>query len=382
MRKFWTAGVTALLLAGVLTACGSVEDPSEPTPVVPSTKAPNVSAHQSGPESPIAYGLQVPKGATQMGPLVRFRSAALIKAYRPELDAAIAQKDAETKEKEAQDLKDGKTPTSPAPTPATRPNTDTFKLLPDPPKPDSSVSAMRIDGDPSIVVRAMLGQIAGILPTSAIEADNLARYCTVAENRITGCELNVSGYTENRRLLQILMTVDPGNVTSRTSPPAAGTRPVMTVFVQYVGEPRSGQLGKDADRADIPEASATPTPSTLIWPKMDVDAAPTSTLLNGKWRAPEGATILLSGFHPAFVALTTEKGVQADLISEEFARSFGNKGAYTTDIVEDLNEVSTTYTAVRVDGSRAFATFVLSARGSYAMLFSLPAPAPPTTIAE
>lgn len=375
MRKLWTAGVCALVLAGVLAGCSTPDTTGEPISATPSTKTPDVSAHQSGPESPIAYGLQVPKGATQMGPLVRFRSAALIAAYLPELNAAIAQADAEARDKAAQDLKEGKTPSTPAPTPATRPNTDTFKLLDDPPKPDSSVSAMRIDGSPSDVVLRMIGQIAAVLPASGIETDNLAKYCTVRANRITGCQLTVTGHTKSDRRIQVLMTVDPGNVTSRTSPPAADTKPVMTVFVQYIGEPRSGQIGRDTDSSGtLPKASETAAANALIWPKMDVDAPPTSALLNGTWKAPEGATILLSGFHPAFVALTTEKGIQADLISEEYARSAADKGAYTTDIVEDLNEVSTTYTAVRKDGTRAFATFVLSARGSYAMLFSLPKP--------
>lgn len=375
MRKL-TVGVTALLLTGALAACGPAGPQDAPATTTPTVKAPDVSAHQSGPESPIAYGLQVPRGATQLGPLVRFRSAALINTYLPELKAAIAQSEAEARDQAAEDRKDGKTPVTPSPTPETRPHTDTFKLLENPPKPDSSVSAMRIDGDPSEVVLRMISQIAAILPSSGIQTGNLAKYCTVQQNRITGCELNVTGHTRSDRLLRVLMTVDPGNLASRTSPPSAGGKPVMTLFVQYVGEPRSGQLGRDSDTVqDVPKVNPTQSANALIWPKMDLDAPPTSALLNGKWKAPEGATILLSGFHPGFVALTTEKGIQADLISQEYARSTGDKGRYNTDIVEDLNEVSTTYTAVRKDGVRAFATFVLSARGSYAMLFLLPKPA-------
>src|SRR5699024_11564194 len=46
----------------------------------------NANEHESGPESPIAYGMSVPRGATQVGPLVRMRSQKLIDAYQPELD--------------------------------------------------------------------------------------------------------------------------------------------------------------------------------------------------------------------------------------------------------------------------------------------------------
>ncbi|MEO6471223.1 MAG: hypothetical protein ABIR57_05110 [Aeromicrobium sp.] len=375
MSNKWMAGAAALVLVSGLSACGSPGSTLEPTGAT-TTKAPDISQHQSGPESPIAYGFQVPKGATQLGPLVRFRSARLIKEYRPQLDAAIAQEAADAAAKAAQDLKDGKTPVSPAPSPVNRPYDDTFKLLADAaPKPDTTMSVMRVDGNPSDVVYRMVGQVAAVLPKAGIKARDLSKFCTVKDERITGCNLSVRGLTGGDRDVRVTVSVDPGDVTTRTSLPSSRTRPVMTLLVEYVGEPRKGQIGKDTDGiGDLPDGDKTAPPSSLIWPKMDTDDPSTVALLDGTWKAPDGATILLSGHQPPFAALSTDKGKQADLIAEEWTRSVGDKGEFTKDVVEDLNEVSTTYTAVREDGVRAFATFVLSARGTYAMLFYLPAP--------
>lgn len=373
MRKIGFAAIAALALVSGLSACETTQDQTKPTSTAITTTAPDVSIQESGPESPIAYGLQVPQGATQLGPLVRFRSARLIAAYQPELDSALAQKVAEDRAKVAQAEKDGKTIPTPAPTPVNRPNDDTFKLLDTSPKPDTTVSVMRVDGNPSDVVTRMISQLAAVLPNSGIITGDLSQYCTSASGRYTGCTLNVRGLTGGDRDLQISLTVDPGNIALRTAPPAAETRPVMTLSVGYVGEPRNGQLGHDTDGVgSLPSGSLTAPDSPFIWPKMDKDAGRTQGLLDGKWLAPEGATILLSSFKPQFVALSTEKGRQADLISEEYARSVADKGVFTKDVVEDLNEISTTYTATRKDGRRAFATYVLSARGNYAMLFYLP----------
>jgi hypothetical protein len=372
MRKKWIAGASALVLVTALSACGSGDEPA-PSISSSTTKAPDVSVHQSGPESPIAYGLQVPKGATQLGPLVRFRSAKLIAAYMPQLNAAIAQQKADAA---AEAAENGTTPKTPAPPNPDKPYPDTFKLLKDDaPRPDSTISVMRVDGDPSDVTLRMISQIAALLPTAGVKTRDLPTYCTVKSDRITGCSLTVSGLTKGKRDLRVSLTVDPGNLATRTSPPSAETHPVMTVLIEYIGDPRKGQAGKESDGVgDIPNSDKTAPPNDLIWPKMDLDAPATAPLLDGKWVAPDGATILLSGFHPGFVALATEKNKQADLIAEEYARSRGDKGQFTTDVVEDLNEVSTTYTAVRADGSRSFATYLLSARGNYAMLFNLPAP--------
>ena len=121
-----------------------------------------------------------------------------------------------------------------------------------------------------------------------------------------------------------------------------------------------------------------PDKSGLIWPRMDEDAKLTSDLLNG-WRAPKGAEVLLSSYHPAFVVLTTTRAFDASNAAAKFAQSIQEEPQ--VDVVEDLNEVVTNYTATNPDGSSAVASYILSARGYYSVLFYDPPPVDPTATA-
>jgi hypothetical protein len=364
--------LVALTLVAACDGAGSEGDPS-PTSTQTTTQPPDVSEHESGPESPITYGLQAPKGATQLGPLIRYRSARLIAAYLPELKAAQAQRDAEARDKANEQASEGTPPTPTTPTPDTRPSDDSFKLLKDPPKPDSTVSLMRIDGNPTDVVRRMLSQIAALLPDASIVTDDLSAYCRASQRRITSCRLDVRGTAQGDREIRVVLTVDPGNITTRTSGPSDLTHPVMTLSVEYVGEPRQGQLSRESNSLDgVKGIEDQPEKSGLIWPKMDEDAPSTSKLLNG-WVAPTSATILLSGYHPRFVVITAKHAVDADVTAEQYVLGNSPNGRITKDVVEDLNEVSTTYTTRTKKGGTARATYVLSARGNYTVLFYDPA---------
>lgn len=362
--------VLSLVALSLVAACdgeGNAADPT-PTSTQTTTQPPDVTEHESGPESPITYGLLVPRGATQLGPLIRYRSSRLIAAYLPELKAAQAQKEAEARDKAAEEASEG-TPTTPTtPTPDTRPSDDSFKLLEDPPKPDTTVSLMRIDGSPTEVVRRMLSQIAALLPDSDVVTDDLGAYCSSTLRRITSCRLVVHGIAQDDRDIRVTMTVDPGKITTRTSGPSDLTRPVMTVSVEYVGEPRRGQLSRESNSLDGVKGIDSAEKSGLIWPKMDEDAPATSRLLNG-WTAPTSATILLSGYHRSFVVITANRAVDADVSAEQYVLGNSPNGRITKDVVEDLNEVSTTYTTRTKKGGTARATYVLSARGNYTVLF-------------
>lgn len=363
--------VLSLVALSLVAACDGQGNAADPTPTTTqtTTQPPDVTEHESGPESPITYGLVVPRGATQLGPLIRYRSAQLIAAYLPELKAAQAQKDAEARDKEAEEASEG-TPTTPTtPTPDTRPSDDSFKLLEDPPNPDSTVSLMRVDGNPTDVVRRMLAQISALLPNSDVTTDDLSTYCRATQRRITSCRMVVQGVAQDDREIRVVMTVDPGNITTRTSGPSNLTRPVMTVSVEYVGEPRQGQLSRESSSLDgVKGIDSEPEKSGLIWPKMDEDAPATSKLLNG-WIAPTSATILLSGYQRSFVVITATRAVDADVAAEQYVVGNSPDGRITKDVVEDLNEVSTTYATQTKNGGTARATYVLSARGNYTVLF-------------
>lgn len=382
-------GVTALVpivLVTLLAGCAPRVVPPQPTPTAPvspevseSTDVTDVTEHESGPESPIAYGFQVPRGASQVGPLVRYRSAKLLSAYQIELEAARAREDADWQRwcdnKKSRGDSCGEPPN---PQPSAAPTEDTFKPLSDPPKPDVTVSLMRVTGSPTTVVRAMLAQIDVILPKAGIVRSDISKYCASKARRITSCYLRVSGTTPNGRRLTVTLRVDPGKLGSRTSAPATNRKPVMYLRVAYVGDPRAGQENRRHDSdVNVPVGVRRPDTSGLIWPGMDLDARSTSRLLNG-WRRPLGAKILLSAYTPAFVVVSTTKALDASSIAEKFATSIQEEPK--VDVVEDLNEVTTTYTAVGPNGERGLASYVLSARGYYAVLFWIPAPAPDASV--
>lgn len=370
-----TAAVALMALAACDGGSAGVQDgdaTATPSAAATKTEKPDLSEHESGPESPIAYGLFVPAGATQLGPLFRYRSSRLIAAYRPELQAAQAQRDAEAAERVAEDEAEGTPSPSPTPEPTTRPSADSFDILDDPPRPDTSISLMRIDGDPSDVVRRMLAQMDAAVPDANLVLDDLSQYCTSVERRITHCQAVARGLTEGDREIRVTMQVDTGQLATRTAPPASLTRPVMQVTAEYVGDARTGQMGRDTGSLDdIAEIDSDDEKSGLIWPKMDLDADTSTPLLNG-WVAPPSATLLLSGFSPQFAAMTTQKAVDADQTAEQFVAAAAPGKTVTKDVAEDLNSVSTMYAVRTKDGSIARAVYILSARGNYTALFFTP----------
>lgn len=381
MRQRAPRLLLAALVVAVAVGCdagrGQPGSP-EPEPTETTATPADVSEHESGPESTIAYGFIVPEGATQLGPLVRYRSDRLIDAYQPQLDAALAQQEAERRERRQEQLRERREsdpdatlpPFTPPPTPQTQPSSDTFRPLEDPPKPDSTISVMRLDGDPTEVLRLMLAQIDAVLPQAGIVTDDIGEYCQARDRRVTRCRVEATGTTDTDRDLRVSLRVDPGNLRTRTSPAGAETRPVMSLTVEYIGDPRLGQLDRSEDFGiDVPDEVEGRDASDLVWPSMDLDAMRSEPVLND-WVVPQGATLLLSGDQPSFVVLTTDFGRQADTLAREWVSTVGKP---RQDVVEDLNEITTTYRAESKNGARALASYVLSARGNYAMLFYTPA---------
>lgn len=384
-RRATLAVGTALasVAVGALGACGSIPERPAPGPST-TTASPsdagetaNVREHENGPESPIAYGFRVPAGASQVGPLIRSRSQRLLEAYRPELEAAEARRDAEAMrrldEKEAQGSP--VPPQQPTAEPTEQPTEDTFGRLKAPPKPDTTISVMRIDGQPTDVVRAMLAQIDVILPKAGIVRTDIGKYCESQRRRVVSCHVEAAGRTPAGRAIDVTMHVDPGNFRTRTSPPATNQQPVMYLRVAYIGDPREGQANRRGDsNIEVPAGVKGPDRRHLIWPKMDLDAPRSSRLLNG-WRAPlKTADLLLSGYAPAFAVLSATKAADASAMARQFALGINKNAA--VDVVEDLNEITTTYTATAPDGGVATASYILSARGYYVVLFYEPPPAP------
>lgn len=378
MSKSHRIAASAAALAIVASGCQASTGDPDPTPSTASSSAPtpaptaddsDLAPFESGPESPLGYGLQVPDGATQLGPLTRIRSEQLIATYAPDLQAAEAQEAADARAKLAERQSEDPTATAPTPAPDDRPSDDTFTTLEDEPLPDTVISVMRIDGDPTQVVGRMLAQLEAMLPKADVPTD-LDSWCESTKKRISACRLDVSGTTSDQREVNVIVTVDPGNVKTRTAAPSALRRPVMTLQLKYVGDPRIGQVERESgDIGDVREVQDTPDPSGLLWPSMDLDA-PRSTPLADDFVAPDDATILLSGFKPSFVELTTDKAASADSLAEKWVADRAD-GPIAKDVAVELNEVSTTYSGTKGDTFYR-ATYVLSARGNYVLLMVYP----------
>ncbi len=366
------AAVATLGLIGGLAACQG-ESAGTANPEATATTASvsdEVSDHESGPDSPIAYGMRVPRGATQLGPLVRYRSDALIAAYQADLDEALAQQEAEKQAEIEEMLEDGETPPTPTPTPTNRPSDDTYDLLEDQPKPDVTISAMRVDGEPSDVVHRMIGQIAAVLPDNDIDTESLETYCPVQDGRFTGCHLSERGLTGGDRDVTITLDVAVGDLATRTGFAASEGDPVMLLQVAYTGDPREGQEGKDTDGIDdMPDPDATAPATDAVWPRMDLGAPADAPQLDGSWTLPEQDTMLLSSDAPPFVMLQAKEFTDADQAARDWASSAGEPAVNT---VEDLNEITTTYVGAAKGGVRPLGAYVATGRGAYAFLLRQP----------
>lgn len=363
MRRLTAAAVAATLLLALAgcTSTGTLPDSDR------TATPPEIDIHASGPASPIAFGLIVPTGAAQLGPLVRFRSERLVEAYKPELEAVQAEQALE------RELEEGTEPTpTTEPTISTRPEGDSFEDLDEPPRADTFVSLMRIDGDPTLVVRRLLAEIAVLLPDAGVVTDDLAAYCRARDRRITGCELDVTGTSPGGRDLRVSLSVDPGRVATRTGNLASLEQPVMYLRVAYVGDPREGQ--QDRTPEDLPDpvdVEATVEKTGWIWPKMDEDAPAGSPAVDG-YTPPSSATVLLSSRRPPFATMTTPRASIATEIGEAFTSERVADGTLRRDVMADLNEVIVTTWAPGRDGTIVRTVHTLSARGNYLSLFIEP----------
>ncbi len=369
MRRL-TASTAAIALLFGIGACSNTETAPEPNPT---TDTAEINAHEAGPASPIGFGLSVPKGAVQLGPLVRFRSPALIAAYQPELEAVQAEQAAENLSQTDATPSTAPPSTSPSPTATNKPEGDSFADLDSPPRPDSFVSVMRIDGDPTPTVRRMLAQLAVLVPDAKIVSDDLSAYCQAADRRISNCRLDLTGTTPGNRRLRVQLTVDPGSLLTRTGSIGSLERPVMTVQLTNVGDPRKAQENRDAEKLAGPQdVEKTSETSGWIWPKMDEDAPATGPVIDG-FVPPSSATVLLSADRPQFATMTTARATIATEVAATFMAERVRSSQIKRDVISDLNEVIITTWGTDRKGRELRTVHTLSARGNYLTLFVNPA---------
>ncbi|MFY0407357.1 hypothetical protein [Solicola sp. PLA-1-18] len=375
LRRRAGALALTLALAGGLAACTDAGD-GTPSPSEPSSESTEgaVAQHETSTESPLGYGLSVPDGATQLGPLVRKRSPRVIEAFQGQLEEARQERAAEEARKR---LESGEPSESATPSPSPSPSRDSFIELEDPPPADITTALLRVDGDPAEVLQELLAQLASVLPDNGIDPKNWSSYCRAENEVYTGCSLTQEGVTDDDQQLSVVISVDPGQVATGTAPPGAQNRPVMTVTLQNTADPT--QIESDDPSPSVsPSPVPTPTPApavegAFVEPTTTAPSTAGSPLLNDQWTVRDDTTLLLSGYVPGFAIMVADRDINADAIARSYVLPFSDSGAPTQDIVEDRNEISTTYTAqTTTRGLQVSATYIQSGRGNYVALFYSP----------
>ncbi|MDN5855626.1 MAG: hypothetical protein L0K86_22860 [Actinomycetia bacterium] len=417
MKRVTGGLVMCALLAGAI-ACTS----EDPTPDPPPSKSiavdpDDIVKHEAAAGAPISFGIDVPDGAVQVGPLVRQRRAEVA-----DVIGGIPRR-AEAFENDGPDDKSG---------PETRDPEE-------PTPPDFTTAMLRIDGDPSEVVQAMLAELADSLAGSDIDAEHWRRYCTVADGVYTGCRLHTRGKTDDDEHVAVEFTVDPGNAATKTAPAGSLLRPVMVLTLERIEPPeedgdqpaldpvdaqaseaqaaidareaeerakaaaaeKKAEKGKknadsgkgradDASDAD-PDQNAEETSDEEAdsddaedsdkggtepkWPTMKREWPATTGdwILSPKCKVGPKTEVILSSSMPQVAMIAVKPGGDADQIARRFVRAFADEATTPKlDEVEDRNELSVTYTP-RNDGSgpSVAVTTVATGRGNYIeLLFS------------
>lgn len=382
MKRVVGGVVTTTVLALGLTACTSDSEPEEPsTPTKQVAVDPEeVVRHEATAGTPISFGIEVPDGAVQVGPLIRQRRIEVNEVIEePEGRADAFGNGDETDDDVVPEARNPKEP------------------LP----PDFTTALLRVDDDPSEVVKNTVSELADALPDRDIDPDKWADHCAVVNGMYTGCELEVSGKTEEDERISVELTVDPGDPKTKVAPAGSLLRPVitLTIEVQRPADDDGGNYGDDnrddneekpknaentsnvraddgsgdepdnkgnnGDNGDT-ESENAPEPE---WPSMKRErpAKPGDWILTPKWKVRPNTEVILSGTAPKVAMLAVKDGADADAIARRYVNRFADVATTPKiDEVEDRNERSLTFTP-RNDGSgpSVAVTAVATGRGNY-----------------
>lgn len=409
MLRVVGGAVTSVLLVAGLVSCSS---DAEPGPTVDASKnvaveRDEVYRHEAAPGTPMSYGLEVPDGAVQVGPLIRQRRLEVEQVIddpgRGRADAFENGRDGDDVGPQSHD------PEEPAPA-------------------DFTTALLRIDGEPAEVMQNMLSDIQDAVPDSGLDPEKWSDHCTVSNGVYTGCRLEVHGTTEEDEQISVEMTVDPGRAKSKTAHPGSLLRPVMAVTIELHTPPKDGEGGdksdgpsrdgkggdergrhkrgdqrnggdrgrkrngtnagrdrnasaqvdhhkdkrdgrpkKDDEQKD-PEDKKSPE-GEPTWPTMERErpAKPGDWILTPAWKLRRNTEVILSTSSPSVAMLAVKNGADADAIARRYVRAFADEATTPKmDEVEDPNERSITYTP-RNDGSgpSVAVTVVATGRGNY-----------------
>ncbi|HLR85748.1 MAG TPA: hypothetical protein VK059_12405 [Nocardioidaceae bacterium] len=406
MKRVAGGLVMCALLAGAI-ACTSEDPSADPPPTKNVAVDPDdVIKHEAASGAPISFGIDVPDGAVQVGPLVRQRRAEVARVIGGPPRRAKAFENNGANDKTGPETRD-----------------------PEEPRPaDFTTAMLRIDGEPSEVVQAMLAELDDSLAGSDIDPEHWRKYCTVTDGVYTGCRLHTHGTTDDDEQVAVEFTVDPGNTATKAAPAGSLLRPVMVLTLERIERPegkgdqsaldpvdaqaREAQAAIDAREAekrakaaaakklgkkkdakprashDDGDESNQDTEETSddagksdnksgepTWPTMKREwpVEPGDWILSPKWKLRRNTEVILSSSMPQVAMLAVKPGGDADQIARRLVRVFADEATTPKlDEVEDRNELSVTYTP-RNDGSgpSVAVTTVATGRGNYIeLLFS------------
>ncbi|UYM03738.1 hypothetical protein [Solicola gregarius] len=215
MRRVVTGIATCALLT-VATACtsGSDTDASDTPTKHVAVEPDEVVRHEAASGTPISFGIEVPDGAVQVGPLIRQRRVDVESV----IDAADGRANAFTDEHDDETNPETRDPEEPTP-------------------PDFTTAMLRVDDDPSEVVHATISELADALEGSEIDADHWRDYCAVDNGVYVGCRLAARGTTDDDEHVAVELTVYPGDHGSRLAAAGSLLRPVMVLTLEQVAKP-------------------------------------------------------------------------------------------------------------------------------------------------
>lgn len=422
MKRVAGGLVMCALLAGAI-ACTSDDPPDAPPTKKVAVEPEEVARHETASGAPISFGIEIPDGAVQVGPLVRQRRTEVGEVIEGPSSRADAFQNDESDGETSPQTRDPEEPTP----------------------PDFTTAMLRIDGEPSEVVQRMLSELSDSLSGSGIDAEHWRKYCTVSGGVYTGCRMHARGTTEEDEHVAVEFTVDPGDPASKSAPAGSLLRPVMVLTLERLearegdGDQRptdpadaqareaqagidsreaeenaiaaakqdardkpgrntnaddrteganSGQKAEqtsdetgDSDESDGPDGDgdgaddSDKQESEPRWPTMKREwpAKPGDWILTPKWKVRPNIEVILSSSMPQVAMLAVKDGADPDRIARRYVRMFADEATTPKiDEVEDRNERNITYTP-RNDGSgpSVAVTTVATGRGNYIeLLFS------------
>ena len=285
--------IRRLVLAAVL-ACGGMsvsacDDDDRPAPI-------EIDEHLYGPGAGLGHGVEVPDGAARIGP--------------------------------------------------------TITILQDRGRAVRQISLLQIDGDPDQTIRAMLADLARMLPDAEIDPSLSRRRCWLDDSLewISECRILVGGHTARDRPLQVDVTVTP--TADADGQPLPGTTGLPEARVLVRTDVVRGGTSLEPP-ADFPYAAADQ--DAARWPIADeaagsIEAADTLPGADG-WPVESGGAPIGAVVSDArYYVVAVDEGQDLQEVAHSYATAVDNEGLSALPVATVGRRTTTSYEIDSVDG--------------------------------